>query len=178
MTKSLMKVLRLGVVTGTHGLRGELKLREEDPDFSVLLEHDELYLQKAGNPLVACRIVQRGSVRGNLLVKLAGYDSVEAVSGLVGAAVLVDAASLPKLPRGCHYWHQLRGLRAVDKKEGDLGTLDKVFSTAAHDIYVVNGRFGEVLIPVVDQFITEVNLATGCIHFDLPEGLVPKTDDL
>lgn len=178
MTNSLKEVLRLGVVSGTHGLRGELKLREEDPDFSVLLEHDELYLQKADNPPVACRIVQRGSVRGTLLVKLAGYDSVEAVAGLVGAAVLVDVATLPVLPRGCHYWYQLRGLRAVDKNEGDLGTLDKVFSTAAHDIYVVNGRFGEVLIPVVAQFITEIDLAAGCIHFDLPEGLVPKTDDL
>jgi 16S rRNA processing protein RimM len=173
-----MELLRLGVVTGTQGLRGEIKLRGEDPDFSVLLEHDELYLQPAGGAPRACRILRRSSVRGNLVVKLTGLDSVEAVQGLVGAAVLVDLKRLPTLPQGAYYWHQLRGLRAVDKRDGELGTLDKLFTTAAHDIYVINGRYGEVLIPAVAQFITEIDLAAGQILFDLPEGLVPKADDL
>ncbi len=178
MTNSSTELLRLGVVTGSHGLRGEIKLRGEDPDFSVLLEHDELFLQQAGGTPLACRILRRSSVRGNLLVKLAGLDSVEAVQGLIGAAVLVDLNRLPTLPQGAYYWHQLRGLRAVDKRDGELGTLDNLFSTTAHDIYVINGRYGEVLIPAVEQFITEIDLAAGQILFDLPEGLVPKADDL
>jgi len=178
MTNSSTELLRLGVVTGTQGLRGELKLRSEDPDFSVLLEHDELFLQPPGGAPLACQILRRSSVRGNLVVKLAGLDSVEAVQNLTGAAVLVDLNRLPTLPQGAYYWHQLRGLRAVDKRDGELGTLDKLFSTAAHDIYVVNGRYGEVMIPAVEQFVTEVDLAAGQILFDLPEGLVPKNDDL
>ncbi len=178
MTNSSTELLRLGVVTGTQGLRGELKLRGEDPDFSVLLEHDELFLQPAGGAPLACRILRRSSVRGNLVVKLDGLDCVEAVQNLTGAAVFVDLTRLPTLPQGAYYWHQLRGFRAVDKRHGELGTLDKRFSTAAHDIYVVNGRYGEVMIPAVEQFITEIDLAAGQILFDLPEGLVPKTDDL
>ena len=178
MTNSSTELLRLGVVAGTHGLRGELKLRSEDPDFSVLLEHDELFIQQAGGTPLACRILRRSSVRGNLLVKLAEFDNVETVQGLIGAAVLVDMNRLPALPQGAYYWYQLRGLRAVDERDGDLGTLDNRFSTAAHDIYVVNGRYGEVMIPAVAQFITGIDLAAGQILFDLPEGLVPKPDDL
>ncbi len=178
MTNSCMELLRLGVVSGTQGLRGEVKLRGEDPDFSVLMEHDELFLQPAGGAPLACRILRRSSVRGNLVVKLAGFDSVETVQGLIGAAVLVDLKQLPSLPQGAYYWHQMRGLRAVDKREGELGTLDKRFTTAAHDIYVINGRYGEVMIPAVAQFITEVDLANGMILFDLPDGLVPKANDL
>ena len=178
MTNSSMELLRLGVVIGTQGLRGELKLRGEDPDFSVLLEHDEFYLRPAGGAPLACRILRRSSVRGNLVVKLAGLDTVEAVQGLVGAAVLIDLERLPALPQGAYYWHQLRGLRAFDKRDGELGTLDKLFTTAAHAIYVINGRYGEVLIPAVAQFITEIDLDAGRILFDLPEGLVPKADDL
>lgn len=178
MTKSFTELLRIGVVTGSQGLRGELKLRGEDPDFSVLLEHDEFFIQPTGGAPLACRILRRSSVRGNLVVKLAGLDSVEAVQGLIGAAVLVDVDRLPDLPQGVYYWYQLRGLRAVDKQDGDLGTLSQLFTTAAHDIYVVNGRYGEVLIPAVPQFIAKIDLAAGEILFDLPEGLVTKPDDL
>lgn len=128
--------------------------------------------------MLAGRIIRRSTVRGNLVVKLAGIDSVEAVQGLIGAAVLIDVNRLPDLPQGAYYWHQLRGLRAVDKQDGDLGTLDNLFTTAAHDIYVINGRYGEVLIPAVAQFIARIDLAAGQILFDLPEGLVPKPDDL
>lgn len=178
MTNSSMELLRVGVVTGTQGLRGEIKLRGEDPDFSVLLEHDELYLQSTAAAPLACRIMRRSSVRGNLVVKLAGLESLEEVQGLNGAAVLVDLKKLPIQPLGSYYWYQLRGLRAIDKQDGELGTLDKLFTTAAHDIYVINGRYGEVMIPAVAQFITEIDLAAGQILFDLPEGLVPKNNDL
>ncbi len=178
MTNSSMELLRLGVVTGPQGLRGEIKLRGEDPDFSVLLEHDELFIQPAGGVPRACRILRRSSLRGNLVVKLTGLDSLEAVQDLTGAAVLVDLKRLSVLPQGAYYWHQLRGLRAVDKQDGELGTLDKLFSTAAHDIYVINGPYGEVMIPAVAPFITEIDLAAGRILFDLPEGLVAKADDL
>lgn len=178
MTDASQELLRLGVAIGTHGLRGDLKVRGEDPDFSVLPELDEIYLQQPGKALLPCRIVARSWARGNLLLKLAGFDSVESVQDLVGAAVLVDRDTLPALPDGEYYWHQLRGLRAVDRQEGELGTIDSLFTTAAHDIYVVHGRFGEVLIPAVPQFIAEIDLAGGRMLFDLPEGLVAKPDDL
>ncbi|MEZ4485234.1 MAG: ribosome maturation factor RimM [Syntrophotaleaceae bacterium] len=178
MSDASKEWLRLGVVIGTHGLRGELKLRGEDPDFDLLLEQDEFFLQQQDAAPQPCRIVRRSLAKNNLVVRLAGFDRVEAVQNLVGAAVLVDKGRLPALPDGEYYWHQLHGLRAIDRREGDLGILESLFSTAAHDIYVVNGRYGEVLIPAVAHFITEVDLAAGQILFDLPEGLVPKADDL
>jgi 16S rRNA processing protein RimM len=61
---------------------------------------------------------------------------------------------------------------------GELGTLDDLFTTAAHDIYVVNGRFGEVLIPAVDEFVVEVDLPGRRMSVDLPEGLVRESDEV
>ncbi len=178
MIRPVKELLRVGVVAGSHGLRGELKLRSEDPDFSVLLEHDELYLQQSDGAPVPCRIRHRGSVRGNLLVKLDGFDEVARADDYRGAAVLIDPARLPELSPGTYYWHQLRGLRAVDRTEGDLGVLTEMFTTAAHDIYVVMGPFGEVLIPAVDRFLVRVDRSAGVVFFDLPEGLVEKSNDL
>ena len=52
-----------------------------------------------------------------------------------------------------------------------------MFTTAAHDVYEVHGSFGEVLIPVVDAFVLEVDHAGKRIQVDLPEGLIPESDE-
>ncbi len=49
-----------------------------------------------------------------------------------------------------------------------------MFTTAAHDVYVVKGGYGEVLIPAVGQFIEEINLEERRMLVDLPDGLIPQ----
>ena len=73
---------------------------------------------------------------------------------------------------------QLQGLQVTDRTRGELGVLEELLETGAHDIYVVRGRFGEVMIPAVSQFIVEVDAESGRMTVDLPEGLVPEADDL
>jgi 16S rRNA processing protein RimM len=53
-----------------------------------------------------------------------------------------------------------------------------MFSTAAHDIYVIRGRYGEVLIPAVEEFIVEIDRDGRRMLVDLPEGLVPEKDEI
>jgi 16S rRNA processing protein RimM len=43
---------------------------------------------------------------------------------------------------------------------------------------VVNGRFGEVLIPAVGRFVLDIDLDAGVMSVDLPQGLVAEVDDL
>ena len=76
------------------------------------------------------------------------------------------------------YWGEIEGFAVCDVSLGELGTLVDVFSTAAHDIFVVQGPYGEVLIPVVDAFLRNVDQEEGRITVDLPEGLVQKSDAL
>jgi len=49
-----------------------------------------------------------------------------------------------------------------------------MFTTAAHDIYVIVGSYGEVLVPAVSVFLVEVDLQKRCVLFDLPEGLIQE----
>jgi 16S rRNA processing protein RimM len=170
--------VRLGVVIGTHGLQGDLKVRGISPDFPLLLEVAQILVRRPGVVDLSLSVRRTAWHKGNILLRLAGVDHIDAAEPLVGGEILAARSDLPEPAEGTWYWFQVKGLIAFDRRLGELGSLDDVFSTAAHDIYVVHGPYGEVLIPVVPQFVVEVDEAQGRMVFDLPEGLVAEADDL
>ena len=172
------QLFKAGIVTGTHGLRGDLKVRPENLDATGLVDASRVVLCSEDGSERAHVPLRVTIHKGNYLLRLAGLESIEKVEELVGCEVWMPLEDLEDLPAGESYWHQLKGLEVIDARRGSLGTLDAMFATAAHDVYVVNGPFGEVMIPAVEAFITEIDLERGCMHVELPEGLVPGNDDL
>lgn len=172
------ELLLLGVVMGTHGLRGDLKVRPQTPDAHALLDARQVFLYRAGGSAVAYRTVRATVHKGMYLLRLQGLDHINDVEALVGCDVMALRSDLPEASADTRYWMDLQGLTVIDRRLGELGTLDDLFTTPAHDIYVVHGSFGEVLIPVVDAFILEIDLSHRRMSVDLPEGLVAEPDEV
>lgn len=172
------ELVRLGVVMGTHGLRGDIKVRPQSPDARTLLDARRIFLRRAGESAVVYNPVRTALHKGIYLLRLEGLDDIDAVQILLGCEVLVRRDDLPETAGDETYWMDLQGMTVIDHRCGELGTLDDLFTTAAHDIYVVNGRFGEVLIPAVDEFIVEIDLPGRRMSVDLPEGLVREPDEV
>lgn len=165
-------LLSLGIVIGTHGLRGDLKVRGSARDFTLLSRIRRLVFLRAGEAVRTGARCRADWHKGNLLLRIEGVDEVEAAERLVGCEVAVYTEDVPEPPAGEHYWFQLKGLSAFDRRLGAIGRLEDIFTTAAHDIYVIEGEYGEVLVPAVDAFLVEVDLEKRRVLFDLPEGLV------
>lgn len=167
-------LLEIGDIVGTHGLRGDLKVRlnSGDPDLLLTLEHIFLRLPtgKVSNVAITRQILHKGRV----LLRLQGYDSIDSAESIIGSQVLLAEDMLPDLGEDEYYWGQLEGLQVIDQQQGEVGTLRDLISTAAHDTYVVNGCFGEILIPAVHQFILGIDLQAGIMRVDLPDGLIPE----
>ncbi len=178
MKEGAGQLFPLGVVVGTHGLRGDLKVRPSTPDSRSLLAAKEVTLRDRGGQLDTREPARAVPQKGNVLLRLRGVETIEAAQHLVGCEVLMRYADLPDLDNDEFYWYELQGLRVVDRTRGELGTLDELMVTGAHDIYVVNGRFGEVMIPAVGQFVLEIDLESGQMTVDLPEGLVSNADEV
>jgi 16S rRNA processing protein RimM len=172
------ELFRLGVVTGTHGLRGDLKVRPDSGDPDALQAARTLFLRDRSGAVATYTPSKATVHKGAVLLHLDGLDSIEAVQSLVGCEVLIVASELPALAEGEFYWRDLQGLTVVDRQRGELGILEDFFTTAAHDIYVVQGVHGEVLIPAVDEFVLEIDMAGRRLLVDLPDGLLPGADDL
>ena len=177
MTVSENDLIEFGTLIGLHGLRGDLKVKPVILDSDILVHAKRISLRNRDGVLVDFTPTRVSVHKGNALLQLEGVETVDQAESLVGSTVLIQETDLPDLPMGKYYWHQLQGLSVFDSQRGDIGRLDGLFTTAAHDIYEVNGRFGEVLVPVVDAFILEVDLKGRQIQVDLPEGLIPESDE-
>ncbi|HXV20573.1 MAG TPA: ribosome maturation factor RimM [Desulfuromonadales bacterium] len=178
MVAAADELLRLGVVTGTHGLRGDLKVHPITDEPSALLAAREVCLRGRQGELIPCRVAAVKAHKGSVLLRLQGFENIDAAQTMVGCEVLMPRGELPALTDDEFYWFELEGLSVVDRRRGNLGVLEEMFSTAAHDIYVVRGRYGEVLIPAVKEFIVEIDRDGRRMLVDLPDGLVPEKDEI
>jgi 16S rRNA processing protein RimM len=172
------QLFHLGVVVGTHGLRGDLRVRLLIADSSSLLTASEVFLRDSAGLVRSHQPIRALPKKGNVILRLRGLETIESVQHLLGCDVLMHYADLPDLENDEFYWYQLQGLKVIDRARGDLGVLDDLLVTGAHDIYVVHGRFGEVMIPAVSQFVIKIDREAGQLLVDLPEGLVPETDEV
>ena len=167
-------LLEIGKIVGTHGLRGDLKVRLHSGDPEFLLSLSSVSLSLPNGEEVEVRINRRVLHKGQVLLRLQNYESIDLVEPLVGSQVLVAEELLPKLAADEYYWMQLDGLRVVDHNLGDIGQLKDLFTSGAHDTYVVKGSLGEILIPAVQKFILKIDIDERVMHVALPEGLGPS----
>ncbi len=176
MSASEPELFHFGAIVGTHGLKGDLKVRPLSRASNALCDASRVVLRcrKGGERLLD--VVRCATHKGNILLRLEEHEHINLVADFVGCDVLMLRSELPEPAGGEHYWQDLQGLEVFDRRYGLLGTLEDIFTTAAHDVYVVQGSFGEVLIPAVDAFICGVDLDGRRMTVDLPEGLVPGSD--
>lgn len=165
-------LISAGQVVGTHGLRGDLRVRLLSSDPATLLAVDACVMCLQDGVRVPVVPVRQTMHKGQVLLRLRGYETLDAVERFRGATLLLNPEQLPPLDTDEFYWHQLEGALVVDAHRGELGRLSSMFSTAAHDTWVVKGCAGEVMIPVVDAFIVRVDLDNKRVDVDLPDGLI------
>lgn len=167
-------LLAVGKIVGTHGLRGDLKVRLHSGDPDILLTTDQVTLHLPSGERLTAKPVRQSVHKGQVLLRLQDFETLSQVERMVGGQVLLPESLLPELEEDEYYWAQLKGLEVIDRQRGSIGKLHQMFTTAAHDTYVVTGSYGEVLIPAVAQFILEVDLEKRIMNVDLPDGLIPE----
>lgn len=146
-----------GVIVGTHGLRGEMRVQpwSDSPEF--LTGFSTLYLDKEGKTSLRVRSAR---VHKNVVLLTAdGVDSIEAAERLRGRVLYFDRADVT-LEEGRHYVQDLIGCRVSDADTGEeYGTLTDVLATGANDVWQVtdeNGR--EYLVPVIPEVVVSVDV--------------------
>lgn len=172
MTSGSEALLEVGQVVGTHGLRGDIKVRVASFEPGDLLAAEKVYLRRVNGETECLTLLRQSLHKGNVLLRLCGFESLTAVEPLVGSSILLEEGDLPELEEGQYRIHNLIGLQVVDEQLGPIGRLENMFTTAAHDTYVVQGEYGEVLIPAVPVFILDIDLDGQIMKVDLPEDLV------
>jgi 16S rRNA processing protein RimM len=90
-----------------------------------------------------------------LLVSFEEVADRTAADGLREQYLEADASDA-RLPEGSYYWHDVVGSSVVTTAGEELGQISDVFRVGESEVYVVNGRRGEILVPAVESVVREL----------------------
>ena len=175
------RLLLMGRVGKTHGVRGEMKVVPETDDPQRFADLDTLYLgasEAEARPVVVEGVrFQYPKGRTVVLLSLEGVDSLEAAEALRNEQLFADSDDLPALDEGQAYLHDLIGLDVVEVAE-DGTEADEPFGTVS-DLYdgsqllfaIDRPGKSQVLLPDVEEFVVRLDLAARRLYVRPPEGL-------
>ena len=162
--KTSTDLVDFGRIVGTHGVRGELKLRPHNPSSPIVptLAGIAVTTTAADEPRRYPLLGARPHGR-NWLVRLEGIQSLEEAELLVGATVWIDATELAPLGEGEFYHRQLIGLAVFDEAGARLGEVKGLLETGAADVLEIFDGERERLVPMTDEVVRSIDLAAGRI---------------
>ena len=80
-------------------------------------------------------------------------------------------SEVPSAEEGEYFHYELLGLKVRTVEGEDLGEVVEILETGSNDVYVVRGAAGEILVPALSKVVREIDIASGLMVVDLPEGL-------
>ena len=176
-TPSPPALIGLGRISGAHGIKGAVKVRA-DADAATTDQEVFAALKEVWIGGRSYRVLEAGSLKNQVTLRLAEVQTRNEAEGLVGQEVRGDRRRFPPLPPGEYYWFQVLGLPVVNVADGTrLGYLDHIIPTPGHDVYVVRQGDQEVLLPAVEDVIVEINLEEGVIKASPHLGLLEVDAD-
>ena len=166
------ETLRVGVITSTHGVRGEVKVfpTTDDPGrFNKLKE----VLLDTGKELKPMEITQVKFFKNMVILKFKGFDNINDIEIYKGKDLLVTRENAVELGPDENFIVDLIGL-SVETDEGELlGELTDVLITGANDVYEVTRTDGKkVLLPAIKDCVLDVDLEAGRVLVHVLEGLL------
>ena len=179
-TSSPGRLIALGEIVGTHGVRGLLRFRPYDPSASAPPAGHPLFLTARAVPGAEldpsdARLVLLDDARphGNaVLLRIAGVDTIEAAELFVGLTLAVPEHDLPAAAPGEVYVYQLEGLDVVTNAGERLGTVERSFSNGANEVLVVQDGAREILIPMIADVVQAIDLPGHRVVIDPIPGLL------
>ena len=167
------ELIEIGKFQKTPALKGELNaVLNIDPEY--VEEGNPLIIETDGIPVPFYAESIRPKGASSYLIKLEGVDSVEEADELVNNLIFAPRNDVEDyMGEELLLGDDLEGYRVVDKDLGEIGVLESIDSSTENELFVVRTPDDEeVYIPIVDDFIVDIDQENGIINTSLPEGLV------
>lgn len=163
-------LVSVGVITGAHGIRGEVKLRSFTADPEAIASYSPLETAKG----IKIEIARLRAQKDGFIAVLKGVTDRNAAEALKGTELFVPRSRLPEPEDGEVYLDDLIGLPVVLKDGTPLGEIIGVENFGASDLIdvKVEDRKDTVLIPFAGGFIVAAD--AGKVIVDLPDGFLDE----
>lgn len=164
-------LLQVGVITTTHGVRGEVKVFPTTDDSARFKELKKVLLD-TGKGTLELEIAGVKFFKNLVILKFKGIDDINEVEKYKKCGLYVAREDAVALDENEYFIADLIGLKVWSDEDEELGELTDVLQTGANDVYVVRQEDGEeLLLPAIKECVKEVDLKDGKILVHLLKGL-------
>lgn len=161
---------QLGKITKPFGYKGQVVffLDVDCPDdYSEL---DSVFVEVKGQ--LVPHFIKDIKIGGNKATVTFEELTPDEARALVGCDLYLPLDVLPPLTGNRFYFHEVIGWRVVDSEKGDIGTIASVIDFPAQPLFQIMQNDKEILIPIIDPVIKQVNREEKIMYITAPNGLI------
>lgn len=162
---------RVGVIANTHGIRGEVKIFPTTDDVKRFDYLKEAYID-AGKEKIKVEVSNVRYFKNLVIVKFKGIDNINDIERYKGKDLLVTRENALPLEEGEYYLADIIGANVYTEDGILFGSLEDVIETSANLVYSVQHEGKEVLLPVIDDCVKEVNVEEKKVIVHIMKGLL------
>jgi len=162
----------VGKIVKKYSFKGELLVKLDTDSPQEFTKMESVFVEQHKNLIPF--FIERSSLHKSelLRVKFEEVTDEEGANMLIGAAVYLPLSFLPKLSGNKFYYHEIIGFKVKDEKFGMAGTIKSVNDSTSQPLFEIDYQGKEILLPINDAIILEVNRSTKTISVNAPEGLI------
>ena len=161
----------LGNITKPFGYKGEVDIYLDVDEPKNYAKLGAVFVELKGQLIPY--FIQHIRLKNNHAVVQFQDVHTDNVQAIIGAKLYLPLAALPKLDGNKFYFHEVLGFSMSDVNHGEIGTLENVMDNGPQPIFQIKHLSGkEILIPILDEFIVNVDRENRCITTHAPEGLI------
>lgn len=164
--------LQVGVITQTHGIKGEVKVFPTTDDVGRFKKLKEVIMDN-GRERLHLEIEGVKFFKQYAILKFKGYDSINDIEKYKSAKLYVTRDKAVKLKKDEYFIADLIDMEVVTEDGEYFGRMKDVLVTGANDVYVVTRDDGtEVLLPAIRECVKNIDMEQGRITVHIMDGLI------
>ena len=164
-----MNEIKIGTILRPHGIKGEVVIRFDRENPEKVMDLPFILIEKE---IDVFEIDGFRAHKKQFILKLRGIDHISQAESLRGRVVSVDSWPEEELKEDEYFVEDLMGIEVIDESDRSIGHLKEIISSPANEIYIIEGPFGQVLIPAVSAFILDVSITKRQMRVRILEGMV------
>lgn len=169
--EEMEQFLQVGVISSTHGIRGEVKVFPTTDDPARFKKLKKVLLD-TGKERIEMEIQSVKFFKQFVIVKFRGVDNINDIEKYKGKSLLVPREDAVTLEENEYYIADLIGMEVFADEER-FGILRDVMETGANEVYIIDSdKHGEVLVPAIRDCILDVNVEERVMKIRLLDGLI------